>query len=165
MDVVQGLVPTDLLKDVIQIGIIVEDLQRPIEGMRKVFGVEPTKVFEAKYPWVRYRDEPVESWATIASYMQFGVELEFMEPMGGDSAWKDHIIQDCRARGHAIHHIRFADVEDNDVVSRLLAERGIEIYQEGGSIVTPGGKFTYYDTVDELGFVIEVVTRKKDDSR
>lgn len=162
MDMTQGQVPTDLLKDVIQVGIIVESLDAPIAGMRKVFGIEPTKVFEANYPWVRYRDAPVDSWARIASYLQFGVELEFIQPMGGTSAWRDHIIQDCHARGHALHHIRFADVDDNDVVTRMLAARGIQVYQEGGSVVTPGGKFTYYDTIDELGFVIEVVTRKQD---
>ena len=42
-----------------------------------------------------------------------------------------------------------------------MAERGIKVYQEGASVVNPGGKFVYYDTREDLGFVIEVVPTGK----
>ena len=57
-----------------------------------------------------------------------------------------------------MHHIRF-DVDDNDRITQLMGERGIGIWMEGQSLVNPKARFTYYDSLDELGFVVEVVTR------
>jgi hypothetical protein len=58
--------------------------------------------------------------------------------------------------------VRFTDVEDNDAISALMAKRGIDVYQEVKSFVRPGGKSTYYDTVADLGFLVEVTTKSAD---
>ena len=44
-------------------------------------------------------------------------------------------------------------------ITQLMGERGIGIWMEGQSLVNPKARFTYYDSLDELGFVVEVVTR------
>ncbi len=156
------LLPTDILKSVFQVGFVVDDLDSTIDGMRKVLGVEPESASLMTYPGVRYRDQVVDATARIAFYRQFGVELEFIQPVGSEATiWKDY-LDNCSGQRNALHHVRFNDVDDNDVLTEILAERGVEVYQEGDSIVNPGSKFTYYDTVDQLGFVIEVVTKKKD---
>lgn len=153
------LQPMDLINRIIQIGVVVDDLDKAIEGMRKVLGAEPRFVKLMDYPWVRYRGKEVPGKARIASY-SLGIEVELMEPVGeGDLAWKDHLANAPRVAGYALHHIRFNDVEDNDQLSEVLAKRGIEVYMEGGSVVNPGGRFTYYDTREDLGFVIEAVTK------
>lgn len=151
---------TALLKNAIQIGLIVDDLDKAIAGMRLIFDVEPVFVKEMPYPWVRYRGELSDVRAHVASYDQFGIQLEFIKPLGtGKSTWQDHLDDAKGKAGFAIHHIRFNDVEDNDAVSALMKERGIDVVQEGASVVNPSGRFTYYDTREVLGFVVEVVTK------
>lgn len=143
---------------VIQVGIVVEDVEKSVEEMRKVFGVEPDFVKDMNYPRVTYRGKPVNVIARVAAYSQFGVQLEFMQPIGDDdSSWQDHLNEQGSS---ALHHIRFNDIEDSKVANDYMKEKGIEIYQEGESVVTPGGKFIYYDTADRLGFVVEVVSKK-----
>ncbi len=42
-----------------------------------------------------------------------------------------------------------------------MEERGIAKYMEGKSLVDPTATFTYYDSVEALGFIIEAVTKSK----
>ena len=152
--------PADTLTGIIQIGVVVPDIDKSIEGMRQVYGIEPDFVRETKYPELRYRGEVVDSWARIASYSHFGVRIEFMEPAGsGDSMQKDFLREN--PYGHALHHIRFNDVDNNDVVTAMMKERGVDVCQEGKSVVNPDGKFTFYDTLSQIGFITEVVTKAK----
>lgn len=149
----------DLLKNVFQIGIVVNNVDEAMDNMRQIFGVEPTFVKFMDYPSVRYRGEEVEAKARVASYDHFGVQLEFMEPVGNaNSIWWDHLREGATS---GLHHIRFNDIESNEAITQYMSDRGIDIYQEGDSVVNPGGKFTYYDTAKKLGFVLEVVTKGK----
>ena len=141
---------------VIQLGIVVADLDASIQGMRNVFGLAPTAVKDCRYPEVRYHGQVVDAWARIARFEQFGVVIEYIQPFGEDSMWTDALK--ASPTGQVLHHIRFNDVPDNDAVTALMAERGVELLQEGRSIVNPNGKFTFYDTQDQLGFISEVVT-------
>lgn len=156
------IAPKDLLNKIIQVGVVVKDIEEPIAGMRRIFGIEPDFVREAKYPQITYRDSVKDdAWAKIASYSHFGVKIEFMQPMGeGDSMWSEFV--DENTSRYALHHIRFNDVENNDVLTQALQERGVSVYQEGRSVVNPDGKFTFYDTVEQIGFVSEACTAPKD---
>lgn len=147
-----------LLKNIIQIGIVVNDVNKPIEGMKKVFDLEPDFVKDMNYPSVTYRGRKVDVIARVASFNYFGVQLEFMQPIGDDdSIWQDHLNEHSSS---ALHHIRFNDVEDSKDINEYMKSRGIGVYQEGESVATPGGKFIYYDTADQLGFITEVVSAK-----
>ena len=156
MEMVENQAPADVMHSVFQLGIVVSDLEARIQAMKQAFGIEPCIQMECKYPDLYYRGEKIESWARIAKYDNFGVLLEFIQPMGDDSMWSDALKEsgkDC-----VLHHIRFNDVPDNDALTSVFAQRGIEMLQEGGSVVHPGCKFTFYDTEKQLGFVTEVVT-------
>ena len=156
----EGQTPAEELTQIIQIGVVVADVDKSIEGMRHVYGLEPDLVREMKYPELRYRGQQEDSWMRIASYNHFGVRIEFMEPLGpGASMLKDFLKES--PYGHALHHIRFNDVDDNDAITAMMAERGVEVYQEGKPIMNPDGKFTFYDALPQLGFVTEVVTKAK----
>ena len=148
-----------IMDKAIQIGIVVDDLEKACANMEMIFGVKPNFIKDMQYPWVVYKGEPSDTWARVASFTQFGIEFEFMTPMGtGSSTWGDHFNEAPRS-GYSLHHIRFSNCDDNDVVSELFKEKGIDILMEGRSCVSPNGKFTYYDTRDLLGFIVEVVTK------
>jgi hypothetical protein len=152
---------TAILNSVVQIGLVVEDLDAKMEGMRKVFALEPDSVFEAAFKDTVYRGRLIDAPARIANYDHFGVQLEFIQPLGDTSIWRD-FLNEGPHHGHSLHHVRFTDVEDNDAMSALMAKRGIDVYQEVKSFVRPGGKSTYYDTVADLGFLVEVTTKSAD---
>lgn len=154
----EALKLTDVLTSVVQVGLVVADLDAKMEGMRAVFGLEPDTLFEAAFAGTLYRGQVIDAPARIANYDYFGVQLEFIQPLGDTSIWRDFLNETSGSK-YALHHVRFTDVEDNDVVTRLMQERGIERYQEVKSFVHPGGKGTYYDTVEQLGFLVEVVTK------
>jgi hypothetical protein len=152
---------TDYLTSIVQVGLVVEDLDVTLAGMRRIFKLEPDSMFEAGFAESYYRGEFIDTPARIANYDFFGTQIEFIQPLGDQSIWRDYLNEGPH-HGHSLHHIRFTDVEDNDVITNIMADLGIEKYQEQNSFVHPGGKGTYYDTKDELGFFVEVVTKAKD---
>lgn len=80
------------------------------------------------------------------------VELEFLSPVDGNSAWMDYYKKVSRG----IHHIRFNVSSHEDAVA-YMKEHGIEIYHTGDSSKGPGVKFAYFDSYDKLGFYIETL--------
>ena len=61
MDGGQTLKLTDLLTSVVQVGLVVEDLDAKMDGMRTVFGLEPDSLFEAAFAQTRYRDQIIDA--------------------------------------------------------------------------------------------------------
>ena len=78
----------------------------------------------------------------------FGLEPD----AGGESLYKNCIYKDSQER---------FDGDDQDRANRLMAEKGIGIWMEGTSLINPESRFTYYDSMDKLGFIVEAVTRAK----
>lgn len=145
------------LGDIVQIGIVVEDMEKTKQAMRAIFGLESEAGGESLYRGCLYRTkgETVDAPVISAFYNFFNIQLEFLQPVGETpSVWRDYLDKGQ----FGLHHIRF-DVDDNDRITELMKERGIGIWMEGQSLINPKAKFTYYDSLDELGFVIEVVTR------
>lgn len=145
---------TEVMNTIVQIGIVMPNMDDVLQGMRDVFGLEPDSVQDYLYN-VRYRGNAQKAPACIAFYNFFNIQLEFIVPTGEDqTVWSDYL-----ALGqYGLHHIRF-DVPDNDELTQRFADRGMEIWMEGDSIVSPGKKFTYYDTLAKLGFIVEAVTK------
>lgn len=155
---VQDLTLTDELRDIVQIGIITDDIERTKKGMLEVFGLEPDAGGHSVYKKSVYRDgKVVDAEVVSAFYNFFNIQLEFLQPTGeDDTIWSDYL----KMGQNGLHHIRF-DVTDNDVVTKLMAEKGIAVWVEGTSLIDPTARFTYYDSLDKLGFIVEAVTRSK----
>lgn len=145
---------TEVMNTIVQIGVVMPDMDEVVQGMRDVFGLEPDSVEDFLYD-VRYRGKEQKAPARIAFYNFFNIQLEFIVPVGEDTTvWSDYLALGQRG----LHHIRF-DVADNDELTKRFANRGVAVWMEGDSLVTPGKRFTYYDTLDKLGFIIEAVTK------
>jgi len=145
---------TEIMNTIVQIGVVMPDMDSVIEGMREVFGLEPDVVNDYEYD-VRYRGVAQKAPAKIAFYNFFNVQLEFIIPVGEDTTvWSDYL----NLGQYGLHHIRF-DVADNDELTKRFAARNTEVWMEGDSLVSPGKKFTYYDTLSKIGFIIEAVTK------
>ncbi len=151
----------DLLGDIVQVGIVIEDMEKVKAGMEKVFGLVPDSESDNIYKKTWYRGQIIDAPVKAAFYNAFNVQLEFLQPIGDtDTAWHDYLDEGFRQHGHALHHLRF-DVENNDEATAALAKRGITKYMEGKSLVDPSATFTYYDSTEAVGFIIECVTKSK----
>lgn len=156
MDATKYSLP-EYLGEIVQVGIVVEDVQNAVDSMRAIFGVEPDVFQVNNYTDAWHLGDIADAPMHVACYNMFGTQLEFIQPLGGNDTWRDYLNEGPH-HGHGLHHLRF-DVEDNDVASQLLHEAGIEKCMEGRSIFNPATRFTYYDARDTLGFIIECVTK------
>lgn len=159
---IDGVKLTDVFNEIVQVGIVVENMDAAIKGMKQVFDLDPDATSDNYYKNTWYRGEIITAPAKAAFYNFFNVQLEFLQPIDDDpSIWQDY-LKEGPHHGHALHHLRF-NVEDNDVASALMERAGVAKYMEGQSLVDPTACFTYYDAVPLVGFIIEAVTKPKDE--
>ena len=156
MGKIADLTMTDEFRQIVQIGIITTDMEKTKAGMLEVFGLAPDMEGDVVYKQVLYRGQTQDAPVRNAFYNFFNIQLEFLEPIGEeDTIWSDWV----KMGNNGLHHVRF-DVDDMAACDRMMAEKGNGIWQQGESLVTPGVIFTYYDSLDKLGFIVEAVTRK-----
>ena len=155
---IKDLTVTDQFNEIVQIGIVVKDLDASKAAMLDVFGLEPDSGGDVVYEQSLYKDGTIiDAPVRSAFYNFFNIQLEFLQPIGEqDTVWSDYL----KLGQHGLHHIRF-DVDDNDLANELMADKGIGIWMEGRSLIDPSCRFTYYDSLDKLGFIVEAVTRSK----
>lgn len=154
---IKDVTVTDEFGEIVQVGIIVKDLEKAKQGMLDVLGLAPDAGGESLYRDCIYKnsDEPIDAPVLAAFYNFFNIQLEFLQPVGDQATvWSDYV----KMGQSGLHHIRF-DVDDQDRANQLMAEKGIGIWMEGHSLINPASRFTYYDSLDKLGFIVEAVTR------
>ena len=90
MGKIQDLTLTDELHDIVQIGIIVEDMAKVRQGMLDVFGLEPDMEGDVCYKKTLYRGQIIDAPVRNAFYNYFNIQLEFLQPLGDqDTIWSD----------------------------------------------------------------------------
>lgn len=155
---VQDLTLTDELRDIVQIGIITDDIERTKKGMLEVFGLEPAAVVIrcTRSRFIAMARSSMQRLSLRSITSSISSLSSCSRPGEDDTIWSDYL----KMGQNGLHHIRF-DVTDNDVVTKLMAEKGIAVWMEGTSLIDPTARFTYYDSLDKLGFIVEAVTRSK----
>lgn len=154
---IEGTKLTDVFDEIVQVGIVVEDIDKAIAGMKQLFDLDPDSASDNYYKNTWYKGEIITAPVKMAMYNFFNIQLEFLQPIGDDpSIWKDYLLEGPH-HGHGLHHLRF-DIKDNDVANALMERAGVGVYMEGQSLIDPSARFTYYDSVPLVGFIIEAVT-------
>lgn len=137
---------------VAQIGLAVRDLDKAMAEMERVLHVRPNTVNRVKRSDSYYRGKLEAFELRIAFYDFANIEFELIEPVDGQNVWFDHFENN----EVALEHVRF-NVKDYDGVVADMASKGIEVYQEGRVSLDPRFKWAYFDTVQSLGFVLEIL--------
>ncbi len=142
-----------------QVGIVVPeaDSQELGKNMRDIFDIPEEDAADggvSRHPNSTYRGKALEQGPAVHMqfFDKFGVQLEYLSPLDGDSAWMDY----TNKVGRGIHHIRFNVSSHEDAIA-YMAEKGISVYQSGDSVRGGGVKFAYFDSYDKLGFYIETL--------
>lgn len=146
----------EMFGDFVQIGVVVRDLDKSVRALTEIFGIGPFRTIDWP-PDDRtdvqrfYHGQPGEFTARMAFTELGPVELELIQPGGGDSIWADFL----RERGEGIHHIRF-NVPDLEPMIEYLAGEGIQVAQMGSGL-RPGTVWANFATDGLVGFTIEAM--------
>jgi catechol 2,3-dioxygenase-like lactoylglutathione lyase family enzyme len=145
------------LKQAVQIGVVVPDLDQATRLLTSLFGIGPFRFIEwpnrpeSKY-FFRGKEEHIK---VRQAFAQVGpLELELIQPIEGE---RNAYRQFLEERGGGIHHVLF-EVEDMDQVVRNLSPQGVEVLQTGTGI-RPGTRWALLDTQALVGFLLELRQR------
>lgn len=147
-----GPVPAEF----VQIGVVVKDLDRAIQVLSEVFGLGPFQTITYPPPGAEgmnlmYRGEPGNFSHRLAFTRLGPLELELIQPLTGDSLLTDFV----KEHGSGIQHIRF-NVPDLPTALEALSGQGIQPVMSGAGLRL-GTQWVHLDTVEQVGFVIEVM--------
>jgi methylmalonyl-CoA/ethylmalonyl-CoA epimerase len=138
---------------VTQIGIVVKDIEKTLDGYVDVFGLKErpgislTDGLEKAH--TKYRGQPSEAKAKLAFIHMGQVDIELIEPVGEPSTWKEFLD----AHGEGVHHIAFV-IKGTDQVVAYLEGKGIPLVQRGDYT---GGMYNYMDSAPKLGVMLELL--------
>jgi catechol 2,3-dioxygenase-like lactoylglutathione lyase family enzyme len=138
-------------KTIAHVALIVNDIERTTRNYAEIFGIEPPKVRLGVSP--EYMGKPTDGKAKMAFIKLENISLEFFEPVGGPSAWKDFLD----TKGEGIHHFGFYIKELEDHVD-FFESKGMPVIQSGGG---DWGKYRYVNATSALATMIELLELSK----
>ncbi len=137
---------------VTQIGFIVKDIDLAAEKFSKLTGMEVaarSDTADSDTGAWKYSGRPLGGGMRNLAFRFGNVEVEYIQPYPGDSAWNEYL----ETHGEGIHHIAF-EVKDLYRVACELEKAGYQRVQEGEF---EGGRFAYFDTVEDIKTSLELL--------
>lgn len=139
-------------KNLAQVGIIVKDIEKASQHWANVLGIEPPQANEVSSnpdrP-MKYKGEISTGSAKLAFIQLENIQIELIQPLGGNSTWQQFLDQ----HGEGIHHIGFW-IKDIDGLERKFEMAGMPVEQRGG---WETGAYSYMDANAILGCTIELL--------
>jgi len=146
------------VKGISQIALVVKDLQRTAEDYWSILGIGPWDISMLEAPKVdrTYHGKPAWAREKMGLVQVGGVQLELLEPVEGDSIYKDFLTE----HGEGLHHLQFR-ADDVDEAAEILAKEGFPTIQSGraGPLEKRGGYSYIY--LEPLHAIWEPVGRSK----
>ncbi len=140
-----------------QVALVVRDIEASARRWAALLGMPvPNVITTAPGLEVEqtYQGVPSDARAKLAFFQLGPVQLELIEPMGGDSTWQEALDR----KGEGFHHIAFW-VEGMQRSVDHLREHGIPMVQRGDM---GEGQYAYFDAEEPLGVTIELLERKRE---
>lgn len=145
--------------EVMQICFVTDDVQKSAQWFSDLTGKPMPQEGKAADPdeaQAIYRGQPARVGCKIMMFEFGNIDVEFLEPGPEKSAWRDLL----EARGPGCHHIAFR--------TRNLTKRNAYLEEKGHGLLQRGefdgghGRYAYYDTVADLGAMIELLEFDRD---
>jgi len=140
---------------VTQVGILVPDLASAIRGYQAALNLDDWLIYTYSadtVPEMTYRGEAGRFGMRLAMAGS-GPQIELIEPLAGPSVYHEWIER----HGYGVQHLGF-HVPDLSAVARRLAKEDWFPAQTGrGYGVDGDGAFAYYDTVEQMGLMLELI--------
>jgi catechol 2,3-dioxygenase-like lactoylglutathione lyase family enzyme len=141
-----------LFTDVLHVAVVVADLEAAMRRYNDDYGIGPWSIYEFGPETVENmtRDDQPAAFAMRVALAPLGNSfVELIEPLDDRSDYADFL----KARGEGIHHVALKPADFEDGVAQLRG-KGHPMIQGG---VYKGGRFAYFGTERELGFVTELL--------
>lgn len=140
--------------EIMQICFVTDDVVKSANWFSELTGKpvpEMGKAAEPEEAKAIYNGRPAEVGCKIIMFKFGNIDFEFLEPGPEKSAWRDLLEE----RGPGCHHIAFR--------TRNLTKRDAYLEGKGHRLLQRGefdgshGRYAYYDTVPQLGAMIELL--------
>jgi catechol 2,3-dioxygenase-like lactoylglutathione lyase family enzyme len=144
--------PVMASKAVTQVAVIVKDIDKARNAWAELLGVEVPQASIAESHFSRptlYKGNPSDARAKLAFFSMDNLQIELIQPLGGESTWQDYLD----SHGEGIHHIAFA-VKNIDGIEKRFEMQGNPTIQRGG---WDGGAYSYIDASNNLGCILELL--------
>lgn len=132
-----------------QVGVVVADLEETIRQYQLILGIDNFEIIEwpipGKDPQATYYGKPANYSMKIAFAQVGKIQLEIVQPLEGESIFKDFL----KDHGPGLHHIRFSE-KDFDLKVDQLLKAGIKMISSGSGVRT-ASTWAYFDTTELLG--------------
>jgi methylmalonyl-CoA/ethylmalonyl-CoA epimerase len=139
---------------VTQVAIVCRDIEATSKRWAAVLGVDPPQIRTTKPGHevkVMYRGHPSEGQAKLAFIKLGQVTLELIQPVGGDTSWKQFLD----TNGEGVQHIAF-QVADLDKTIKGFGETGMPVLHQG-RYDDDSGAYVYLDSAKALGVTLELL--------
>jgi methylmalonyl-CoA/ethylmalonyl-CoA epimerase len=150
--------PVIKVTEIEQLCFVVHNIDKSVEALWNTFGIGPW-MFREFHPdsmaEMSYHGKPARfSFKVARSQNKLGgVEIELVEPLEGDTIYRDFL----REHGEGFHHVGWHKVdslESFNETSRALEKAGFPCIMSGKS---SSMAFAYFDTTRVLHTVLEVL--------
>lgn len=142
------------LKTIVQVAIVCKDIEATTKRWAELLGVAPPRINTTRpgrEVKMTYRGQPSDGRAKLAFIRLGQVVLEFIEPVGGDTSWREHLDK----HGEGVQHLGF-QITELDRTLEALDKLGIKPLHRG-RYDQDNGTYVYMDSKDALGVVIELL--------
>ena len=141
-----------------QVAIVVRDIEVSSRRWADVLGVPTPNIITVQpgsQTQMTFRGHPSDAQAKLAFFNLGQVQLELIEPMGGQSTWQEALDKN----GESVHHLAFW-VEGMQRSVDFLAGQGIPMIQRGD--MGQNGQYAYFDAEKPLGVVLELLEKERE---
>jgi catechol 2,3-dioxygenase-like lactoylglutathione lyase family enzyme len=138
----------------VQIAIVCRNVEASSKRWAALLGVPAPRIAvtrAGKEVQEMFRGRPSEGQIKIAYFNLPNVALELMEPVGGDTSWKEHLDK----HGEGVHHVAFR-VEDLDRSLEQCERLGYPVLHRG-RFDRLDGTYVYLDSQEALGVTVELL--------
>lgn len=144
-----------------QVALVVEDLDAAVRRYWERFGIGPWRIYTYQAPLLKqmtYRGRRHDYRMRLALAQMGDVMIELIQPLSDENIYIEHL----RRKGPGLHHVGVVVPSVDEAVAD--AERaGFRVLQSGrGHGLRGDGAFTYMDTEDVLGMIVEFIEFPKE---
>lgn len=144
-----------LPRRVAQIAFVVRDIHEAKARFARLFGM-PEPDFMTTAPGLTraqtFRGEPSDAQAHLAFFDLENIQIELIQPLGGQSSWQSFLDE----HGEGVHHLGFW-TEDLPASRAALADEAMPEFHYGQF---DGGEFSYLESSATLGCLVELLGKR-----
>ncbi len=132
-----------------QLGFVFKDIEKQAEIMQSLFGFSKFLFGKPETHTIQYRGKKSQLTSQLAFSRLGNTQIELIKWIDGECSYKEFLDQGKEG----LHHIAVYVADTNSYIEEFK-KKGIEILQSGQVFNV---KFTYFDTKEKFGFIVELL--------